>query len=504
MSWKAIAKAAQAEVLDSIPACWRLDPEEYRSLKNVTSVPRTCGILTDAQLKMTDFTAVEIIKRIEARELTAVQVLEAFAARTAVAHQLTNCLMDWFYDDGLLQAKELDESLETSGRLRGPLHGVPIALKDFHFVRGRPTTTGYVSRRHFRPEHDSALVKTLRDAGAVFYCKTTMPQSGMALETVSNLWGRTLNPLNRDFAAGGSSGGDAVLVALKGTPITPSTDLGGSIRVPAAFNGLYAIRPTSDRVPKAGMENMNNGQLSIKLSCGPICRSMEDLAFFTKLINAHPSNRHDVTSVPVPWRSLEPLERKLTIGLLRWDGFDTYYQSGHKGTLSSLEATGEPLIPAFEDLINVFGSRELTAAQALQLNVKARAFREAFSRAWDDTARRTNTDNPIDAIICPSAPAAGYPHDFNIYWGYTSLFNLLDYPSVIVPIPDLRINSRQDPVASNYKPLETNPYDEPNHKLYDPEVYSTQPSTIQIVGRPFEDEELIRTASVIDKLFHTP
>lgn len=147
-----------------------------------------------------------------------------------------------------------------------------------------------------------------------------MPQSGMALETVSNLWGRTTNPYNRDLGAGGSSGGDAVLVALKGTPITPSTDLGGSIRNPAAFNGLYAMRPTSARIPKEGMENMNNGQLSIELSCGPICHSIEDLEMFTKLINAHPSNKYDVTSVPIPWKDLKPLSSKIAVGLLKWDG----------------------------------------------------------------------------------------------------------------------------------------------------------------------------------------
>ncbi|KAH6991720.1 amidase signature domain-containing protein [Fusarium venenatum] len=319
MPWKAIAKAAQAEVLDSIPKKWRLDVDKYRSLTDVTSVPRTCGILSDAQLNITDLTGLDVVKHIESHELTAVQALEAFGARTAIAHQLANCLMDWFYDDGLCQAEELDKAFKETGKLKGPLHGVPIALKDFHFVVGRPTTTGYVSRRNFRPEHDSALVKTLRDAGAVFYCKTTMPQSGMAIETVSNLWGRTLNPYNTGLSAGGSSGGDAVLVALKGTPITPSTDLGGSIRVPAAFNGLYAIRPTSDRIPKGGMENMNDGQLSIKLSCGPICHSMEDLEAFTKIINAHPLNQHDPTSVPVPWRTLKSVERKLSIGLMKWD-----------------------------------------------------------------------------------------------------------------------------------------------------------------------------------------
>lgn len=186
-------------------------------------------------------------------------------------------------------------------------------------MKGRPTTTGYVSKRDYVPDHDSAVVKTLRD-GAVFFCKTTMPQSGMALETVSNLCGRTPNPFNTDLGAGGSSGGDAALVAMKGSPIAPSTDLGGSIRVPAAFNGLYAIRPTSDRIPKGGMDNINNGQISIKLSCGPVCHSMEDLELFTKILNAHPLNKYDVTCAPVPWRTLGAPLGKLAVGILKWDG----------------------------------------------------------------------------------------------------------------------------------------------------------------------------------------
>jgi amidase len=181
-------------------------------------------------------------------------------------------------------------------------------------------------------------VGTLRAAGAVFYCKTTMIQTGMALETVSNLWGRTLNPLNTKLSAGGSSGGDAALVAMKGCPMTPSTDMGGSIRVPAAFNGLYAIRPTAEWVPKGGMD-INTGQDSINLSCGPVCHSMSDLELLTRVINAHPHNMHDLTCVPVPWRSVDELERKLKIGIMKWDGV----VMPHPPVLRALEHTRKAL-----------------------------------------------------------------------------------------------------------------------------------------------------------------
>lgn len=208
-------------------------------------------------------------------------------------------------------------------------------------MQGHAVTMGYVSRRNNVAKQDSALVRTLRESGAVFFCKTAMPQSGMALETVSNLWGRTLNPFNRDLCAGGSSGGDAVLVALGGSPVTPSTDMGGSIRIPAAFNGLYGIRPTSDRVPKAGMINTNTGNVTIKLSCGPVCRSLDDLELLTSIINAHPRNKHDPTSVPVPWRKL-PRDAggdKLTIGIMKWDGV----VMPHPPVLRTLELTKKRL-----------------------------------------------------------------------------------------------------------------------------------------------------------------
>ncbi|CAG9945811.1 unnamed protein product [Clonostachys rosea f. rosea IK726] len=486
MSWKIIAQASQTSLLQSIPKRWRLDPHKYKSLKDVTSVPYTCGILTDAQLKITELTAVEIVRGLEARELKAVEVLEAFAARAAIAHQLVNCLTDWFFEEGLQQAEELDDLLDSGGKLKGPLHGVPIAVKDFHFLKGHPTTTGYVSKRNFVPEHDSALVATLRAAGAVFFCKTTMPQTGMALETASNLWGRTLSPFNIDLSAGGSSGGDAALVAMRGCPITPSTDMGGSIRVPAAFNGLYAIRPTADRVPKGGMDNINStGQTTIQLSCGPICHSIGDLELLTKVINAYPHNKYDVTCAPIPWRNVDTLNGKLAIGIMKWDGvvmphppilralghvkqFDTYYQSGAGQTLAAVEASGEPLLPAVADLLKVYNTRALSTVEALGLNVKTRIFKERFRNAWSETIRSTTTSRPIDALICPPAPSAGIPHNFNIYWGYTSLFNLLDYPSAILPIPNFKIDAQNDPVNAHYQPLEMNPYDKANHDLCKP------------------------------------
>ncbi|KAF5667300.1 general amidase [Fusarium heterosporum] len=532
MSWEEIAKASQAKVLQSIPDRFRLNVHDYKLVKDVTGVPYTCGLLTEAQLKITDFTATEIVKKLRSRQLKAVQVLEAFAGRAAIAHQLTNCLTEWFYEEGLEQAKKLDEDLDRENQVKGVLHGVPMGLKDIHAIKGHATTMAFIAGRDNIAQDDSAIVAALRAEGAVFFCKTTMPQSAMAIETVSNLWGRTSNPLDRDLNAGGSSGGDAVLVAMKGSPLSPSTDIGGSIRVPAAFNGLYAFKPTAARVPKGGMSDL--GQSLIQVSFGPICHSIEDMELLTRVINAHPFNRYDVTCAPVPWKSLKAPKGKLRIGLMKWDGvvmphppvlralehtryvleksghvvvefeppfdcwqalltaFEVYFQGGAGKILAALDETGEPLIPAIVDLIRVFNIRQLPA-----LSGKVRAYKDQFLTAWNKTS---GNGRPIDALICPPAPGIGYPHNFNTYWGYTALFNLLDYPSAIIPIRNLGISPHQDPVDMQYTPLKTNPYDTANQDIYDPQLVSNQPLTIQIVGRPFEDEDLIQVASTVDAL----
>lgn len=142
----------------------------------------------------------------------------------------------------------------------------------------------------------------------------------MMLQTVSPLWGRTLNPFNPYLSAGGSSGGDGALVAMKGSSFCPSTDIGGSIRAPAAFNGLYAIRPTADRIPKFGMMSPAAGQNSIKVSCGPTCHSVDDIELVTKLLVEHAQYiGYEPTAASIPWRSVS-VQQPLVVALLKTDG----------------------------------------------------------------------------------------------------------------------------------------------------------------------------------------
>ncbi|CAG8289766.1 unnamed protein product [Penicillium salamii] len=545
MSWEEVSKQAQADLLNSIPAKWRIDAKAFTTVTDVSQIPKTCGILSSRQIQITELTATELAKHIASRQLRVVEVLDAFAARAAISHQLVNCLTSWFLEEGMRQAQRLDKILDAGGKPLGPLHGVPVALKDSYCMKGHPTTRGYVVNKDDVQHHDDTIVATLRAAGAVFFCRTTMPQTGMAMETVSNLWGRTLNPFNTKLVAGGSSGGDSALVAMRGCPIAPSSDIGGSIRVPAAFNGLYAIRPTSLRIPKAGWGGSRTGQTSIRDSVGPVCHSVEDVRMFTQILTGNPSNRYDVCSVPMPWRDVSLTKGKLVVGIMNWDGavmpqppvlramahtrqalqkagfeviefqppfdcwelakctFDIYFQEAGEETLAKLKPTGEPLIPAFANLLKVYNARHLTALQLCHLNMRMRGFKEQFADAWMQTNQITSSGRPMDALICPAAPSAGAPHDYNSYWGYTSMFNFLDYPSTILPVKNFKIDPRIDRLDATYQPLTSNPYDKANHAMYNAELFANQPSSVQIVGRPFDDEELIEVTSEIDTILKT-
>lgn len=110
---------------------------------------------------------------------------------------------------------------------------------------------------------ESEMVKELRALGAILYCKTAVPHTLMAGETVNNIIGYTTNPKNRNLSCGGSSGGEGALIALRGSPAGFGTDIGGSIRIPAAFNGLYGLRPSAGRLPYEGVANSMDGQNSV-------------------------------------------------------------------------------------------------------------------------------------------------------------------------------------------------------------------------------------------------
>lgn len=163
----------------------------------------------------------------------------------------------------------------------------------------------------------------LIDLGAVLYCKTNLPQSIMTGDSDNNVFGRTLNPRNKLFTAGGSTGGEGALLALRGSILGVGTDIGGSIRVPAVCNGIYGYRPSVGLIPHGGVRDLNPpGTDGIRSTVGPMATSLRDCSLLLKTILEAEPWRYDSTSVLIPWASLTPA-RQLRIGVAADDGVFT-------------------------------------------------------------------------------------------------------------------------------------------------------------------------------------
>lgn len=179
------------------------------------------------------------------------------------------------------------------------------------------------------------MVRELRALGAVLYCKTSVPHTLMSGETVNNIIGYTWNPKNRHLTSGGSSGGEGALIGLRGSPLGFGTDIGGSIRIPAAFNGLYGIRPSAGRMPYEGMANSMDGQNTVVSVVGPLSHSVGGLRLAMKSLLSQQPWLHDPLVLEIPWRDQQEKQildiikstqdgiGRLCFGLLKHDGVVT-------------------------------------------------------------------------------------------------------------------------------------------------------------------------------------
>lgn len=194
-----------------------------------------------------------------------------------------NCLHEIFFDQAFERAKMLDDYYVKHGKTMGPLHGLPVSLKDQFHVKDVDTTMGYIdwigsnlgiSDPDQAHRTESQIVTELLSLGAVLFCKTSLPQTLLFGETKTNLIGQTLNPNNQLLSCGGSSGGEGALQALRGSTLGVGTDIGGSVRIPAAFNGIFSMKPTPERISYRDVANTNPGQNTYRSTVGFLSTSL--------------------------------------------------------------------------------------------------------------------------------------------------------------------------------------------------------------------------------------
>lgn len=178
-----------------------------------------------------------------------------------------------------------------------------MSVKEHIYLEGSTATSGLVAWADNVCDHDALIVSQFRDAGAVFHVKTTNPMTLMSLETVSNLFGRTLNPYNIQLTSGGSSGGEAALVAMRGSPLGIATDIGGSIRVPSAFCGTVGFKPSVGRTPHGGLGGLHHGMQNIVGVVGPIARCLQDVDLFMSAALRNSPSLREPAMIEKPWTS---------------------------------------------------------------------------------------------------------------------------------------------------------------------------------------------------------
>lgn len=437
------------------------------------------------------------------------------------------------WDQAITRAKYLDSLPEP----KGVLFGLPISTKEHHGGVGDDVTAhaSYVS--WIGKKHSSIMIyDTFWAEGCVFYAKTTQPQTIMHLETNSNIYGRTVNPYNRNLTPGGSSGGEAALLGMRGSIFGVGGDIGGSIRCPAAHCGVYGFKPTTKRLPVGGQCSHMLGKEAITSTLGPMAVDRDSLELFMQVALASKPWRLDPSLTPKVWTPYKfsrpmkvaimwtdgivkphpPMIRALNevanacrlagMEVVDWDcealdhqkGWDIvsslYWPDGGKEVLGLIEESGEPILPLTKFIITEQPTvKDLTQGELWVRCVERDAYREAYARAWTKTGGQDGRE--IDAIICPPSFGAATPHDQSRYWLYTAIWNLLDYPGAVFPVTT--VDPSKDVRDESYIPK--NEQDKFVHEMYSPEKYLNAPVSLQVVGRRNYDEKVLAALAEIER-----
>ena len=245
--------------------------------------------MNSATTDLTTLSAADLAKAIAAGDLTAVDAVDACIARIEEVNLRLNAVVVPLFDEARTRARQADL---TPLRERGPLHGVPVTVKECFDVVGTASTAGLTARSGHRAVADAALVARLRQAGAIILGKTNVSQLLMFVESDNPVYGRTNNPGNVERSAGGSSGGEGAIVAARGSALGVGTDIGGSVRVPAHCCGIHSIKPTPGRLSVDGTVPVVGpaARDAIPNSGGLLARHVADLRLALNVLSPLPDS----------------------------------------------------------------------------------------------------------------------------------------------------------------------------------------------------------------------
>ena len=494
--------------------------------------------------------AVTLKRMLHEGEISSVELVKALHDRAdeveprvgAFAHQLRR--------ESLAAAEAADAERAAGGEL-GALHGLPITIKENIDTEGLPSTLGMRAREGRPAPVDAVTVRAAKAQGAVVLGKTNVPQTLLApMETTNAIFGTTHNPWRHGHGPGGSSGGEGAAIASGTSVFGIGTDIGGSVRTPAAFCGISALKPTGDRWSNVGSNGVLVGQELVRSQTGPMARTVDDLILLMRAMDSKAMAAMDPAVPPLELGAIgDP--SKLRVGFFEDDGWLTPAASVRRGVREAVEllekagvevvrfepqhveelldlyfrgvtadgtATlfealeGESFIPPLRTLgrlARMPRQARLGVARALRLMGEQRVplLLEAMGEKrvrdlWVMNGRRSQLRREelgqwdrkgIDALICPSyiTPAApqGMSHDFTIGFVDLARYNLLDLPAGVVPITRVRPDEIH---RSGVR-------DRVEKRAAAIEAESTgMPIGVQVVGRPFQEAQLLSLMRLLE------
>jgi amidase len=468
-------------------------------LAGLSSAAAAAAIQSGSELhpKLYYSSATALAKAIRKKKISALEVANAYLKRIEEVNPKLNAIFQVSADRVQAAARAADASL-ARGQIKGLLHGVPMSIKDSLDTAGVISTAGTTGRAHFVPQRDATVVARLRAAGAILLGKTNTPEFTGGAEADNLVYGRTNNPYDLSISPAGSSGGEGAILAAGGSAFGIGSDTGGSVRLPAYFCGVTAIKPTNGRVPLTGhivdfTGGINGGNNPV---LGPMARYIEDLDLILPIIQG--VDWRDPFVVPMPLSSFRTVDvAKLRVSFHRDNGMATpseEVQRAVHAAASAVAAAGasveeirpkgiEEFAALWADpgrsnggagrarLLRASGTPETRPRVAASL-VSSAQVDDFLSRENAYRGRMLSFMESYDVMICPIFHKVPQPHGWSHLpesmqndFTYSAIFNILGWPAAVV-----RMSTSS----------------------------SGLPIGVQIVARPWRDDVALAAAAVIE------
>ncbi|XP_069498366.1 vitamin D3 hydroxylase-associated protein-like [Ambystoma mexicanum] len=498
-------------------------------------------------------TLVELSRSLQDGSLTPDDVLYAYIEKAFELNKELNCLTDF-----LQECESQLQDLKTINQ-RGPLYGVPVSIKQSIYCQGYDSSCGLLQLHGVLDQQDSVLIQVLKKQGAIPFVKTNIPQSLISFESSNPIYGLTRNPLNQKKSPAGSSGGEGALIGGGGSIIGIGTDMGGSVRVPASFCGICALKPTAFRISAMGTSAPIDGQTGVATVMGPMGRNVEDLALCMRALLCEDMFRLDPTVPPIPFNDeVYSSSGRLRIGYYDTDDYfpatpsmrrvvretkDLLEEAGHTLIAFSLPPMDRSISELFIQLFFADGAstfvrkfegnlidpnlhpvvstcklpvfiKRMLGVLLKPWSPRIASFYTAMCKAssvedlWKHQKKQQDYCHAfisewnrleLDVILCPVVGPA-----FNIGMSahllasgcYTMQYNILNFPAGVVPVST--VTEEDERQMKNYTERQNDMWDRAMRKAVEGGV--GLPLSVQCVALPWQEELCLRFMKEVETL----